>query len=109
MFIELSEFLRCPEPHDETFCVVAPDEMVGRMITRGVVGCPTCRREYPIEDGVVRFGAAEGAAEAEGAELADPDVVQALLGLGGPRGLVGLGGPAGPVARARAGSAAFPR
>ncbi len=100
MFIELSEFLRCPEPHEETFCVVAPDEMVGRMITRGVVGCPVCRREYPIEDGVVRFGAGhpEPVGDPGGAPPPDPDVVQALLGLGGPGGFVVLVGTAGRLA-----------
>jgi uncharacterized protein YbaR (Trm112 family) len=116
LFIELSEFLRCPEPHDETFCVVAPDEMVGRMITRGVVGCPECRREYPIEDGVVRFGAVMTdpgrkpgvAAEAgrggrrRAVDLPDPDVVQALLGLGGPGGFVVLVGTAARLAGALA-------
>jgi uncharacterized protein YbaR (Trm112 family) len=104
LFIELSEFLRCPEPHEDTFCVVAPDDMMGRMVTRGVVGCPVCRREYRIEDGVVRFGDAaagsrgQGRAEepgvAGGPDLPDPDVVQALLGLGGPGGFVVLVGTA---------------
>ncbi len=93
MFIELSEFLRCPEPHQETFCVVAPEEMAGRMILRGLVGCPICKREYPIERGIVRFGGA--AAEAvEGAGAADPDAVWALLGLTGPGGFVVLVGSA---------------
>jgi uncharacterized protein YbaR (Trm112 family) len=96
LFIELSEFLRCPEPHAASYCVVAPDEMVGRTITRGLVGCPTCRREYPIADGVVRFGDAgpAGPEGAAGAALPDPEVVQALLGLGGPGGFVVLAGTA---------------
>lgn len=102
MFIELSEFLRCPEPHEATFCVVAPDAMVGRRITRGVVGCPRCRREYPIEDGIVRFGEAEagdgGAGPAVDAEPPDPEVVQALLGVSGPGGFVVLVGAAARLA-----------
>lgn len=107
MFIELSEFLRCPEPHGETFCVVAPDEMVGRMVTRGVVGCPTCRREYRIADGVVEFGLAEAAGAGEGEQgraggMPDPDVVQALLGLGGPGGFVVLVGTVARLADALA-------
>jgi uncharacterized protein YbaR (Trm112 family) len=100
LFIELSEFLRCPEPHRETFCVVAPDEMVGRMVMRGVVGCPVCRREYPIADGVVRFGPVPAAAGAAG--FPDPDVVRALLGLGGPGGFVVLVGTAVRLAGALA-------
>jgi uncharacterized protein YbaR (Trm112 family) len=101
LFIELSEFLRCPEPHEESFCVVAPDEMVGRVIVRGIVGCPACKREYPIRDGVVDFGAAAAAAAAaEAAEAADPDVVWASLGLTSPGGFVVLVGSACRLATA---------
>lgn len=102
MFIELSEFLRCPESHQDTFCVVAPEEMTGRMIVRGLVGCPICHKEYPIEDGVVRFGAVEGAEEAERAEPADSQAVGALLGLTGPGGFVVLVGSAARLAGALA-------
>jgi len=102
LFIELSEFLRCPEPHEESFCVVAPDEMVGRMIVRGVVGCPVCQREYPIREGVVDFGeapAAGGAGRAAAAAGAiDPDIVWAVLGLTNPGGFVVLVGSASALA-----------
>lgn len=95
MFIELSEFLRCPEPHDDTFCVVAPQEMAGRVIVRGLVGCPVCQREYPIEGGVVQFGAVEGV---EAAQAPDPEAVWALLGLAGAGGFVVLVGSAARLA-----------
>lgn len=101
MFIEISEFLRCPQPHEDSFCVVVPHEMTGRMILRGVVGCPVCKREYPITDGEVRFGETAGAAEAaEAAGMAD--VIWALLGLTGPGGLVVLVGSATRLAGALA-------
>jgi hypothetical protein len=99
LFIELSEFLRCPEPHDETFCVVVPDEMGNRLITRGLVGCPVCRREYAIADGIVHFEPApEGPANREPADLPDTDVVQAVLGLTNPGGFVVLVGSAAQLA-----------
>jgi hypothetical protein len=102
LFIELSEFLRCPEPHQDTFCVVAPEHMAGRMIVRGLVGCPVCRREYRIEDGVVRFGeskgVAAGAAAEERATGADAEAVWALLGIAGSGGFVVLVGSAGGLA-----------
>jgi len=83
--------------------VVVPLEMTGRMIVRGIVGCPVCRREYPIQRGVVRFGAAGAAAEpaAMGA-ASDPEVIWALLGLSGPGGFVVLVGSAARLARALA-------
>jgi uncharacterized protein YbaR (Trm112 family) len=98
VFIELAEYLRCPQPHPDTFCVVAPEAMEGRMVLRGVVGCPICRREYPIADGVVHFGEA-GEPESQslaagGTPPADPTAVAALLGIGGPGGLVVLVGRA---------------
>lgn len=100
MFIELTEFLRCPEDHDDAFCIVLPDEMAGRTIMRGVIGCPVCRREYPIRDGVAEFGGQPPAVPAAPAALLDPDIVAALLGLTNPGGFVILMGSAAAVAPA---------
>ncbi len=104
MFIELAEFLRCPEGHpDEPYCVVAPDVMVERRVVRGSVGCPVCRREYGIAAGVVDFGAGFGGAPpatepAGGGALPDAAVVQALLGLESTGGYVVLFGSAAHLA-----------
>ncbi|MBI2614649.1 MAG: hypothetical protein HYW52_03010 [Gemmatimonadetes bacterium] len=91
---------------------MAPDEMAGRMIVRGIVGCPVCRREYPITQGVVHFGKTAETAEtaatagagagAGGAADADPDVIWSLLGLASPGGFVVLGGSAARLAGALA-------
>lgn len=109
MFIEIAEYLRCPEAHQDTFCVVAPEEMVGRMVVRGVVGCPVCRREYAIAAGVVHFGptasgqdATSPAPVAGHGSAGDPVAVAALLGLSGPGGLVVLIGSAAGLAGALA-------
>lgn len=103
MFIELSEFLRCPEPHEESFCVVVPDEMTGRMIVRGIVGCPICKREYPISGGVVRFGGPEETPAPAGMpDQSDPDAIWALLSLTTPGGYVVLAGSAARLAGALA-------
>src|SRR5436309_15579285 len=53
--------LRCPETHEEAFLVMSTGEMVGRMVRSGILGCPVCRREYPIVKGVVQFSAGGGA------------------------------------------------
>ena len=102
MFIELTEFLRCPEDHDDAFCIVLPDEMVGRTIMRGVIGCPACRREYPIRNGVAEFGRYVAAGSAPATAPADPDTVAALLGLTNPGGCVILRGSAATLAAALA-------
>ncbi len=99
MFIELTEYLRCPEPHDESYCVLAPDEMVGRVVRHGSLGCPICHREYAIVDGIVEFGG-DGWTDAvavrgdPGHQLPEPQVVQALIGLASPGGYVLLVGSA---------------
>lgn len=105
MHIELTEMLRCPEPHQEGFLVLSTGEMSGRMVRHGLVGCPVCHREYEIVEGVVYFS---GAASREpgavlSAEAPAPGVLQALLDLSGPGGYVVLLGTA-----ARAGAELAP-
>jgi hypothetical protein len=68
------------------------------------MGCPVCRREYPIRNGVVEFSgpgpAAPGAdapplaARGTRAPAVAPHTLQALLDLGGPGGYVVLVGSA---------------
>lgn len=109
MHIELTEMLRCPEPHEEAFLVMSTGEMLGRMVRSGTLGCPRCHREYPIAQGVVNFsgGGSRGAgtmphasppsSPAPGAPPAprvDAQSLQALLDLGGPGGYVVLVGAA---------------
>ena len=55
MFIELVDALRCPQPHAESWLVVASTRTQARHILEGTLGCPVCRAEYPIVDGVVDF------------------------------------------------------
>lgn len=100
MFIELVDLLRCPEPHDETWLVASSERMDGRDIVQGVLGCPICRAEYPIEDGVVRFGgSATGAVEPRVSNL-DPEALAAFLGLTDSSGVAVIVGELGHQARA---------
>src|SRR5207253_10200225 len=57
--IELTEMLRCPEPHGEAFLVLSTGEMRGRMVRSGILGCPICRHEFPIVKGIVDFAGRE--------------------------------------------------
>lgn len=104
MHIELTEMLRCPEPHPVAFLVMSTGEMLGRMVRSGVLGCPVCRREYPIRHGVVEFSGHVGAGRGATVQplaggrppdpAVDPQTLQALLDLGGPGGYVVLVGAA---------------
>jgi len=109
MHIELTEMLRCPEPHREEFLVLSTGEMSGRMVLSGLAGCPVCHKEYELVEGVVDFGERAGAAGASPASAAEagapPDAatLQALLDLGGPGGIVVLLGSAARQAEGLAG------
>jgi len=95
MHIELTEMLRCPEPHADGFMVLSTGEMLGRMVRSGIVGCSVCHREYIIKDGVVDFGAGPApTATPHPAPRTDASTLQALLDLSGPGGYVVLVGAA---------------
>ncbi len=107
MFIELTDHLRCPAPHAESFLVLLPDSVENRQVRSGTMGCPICNATYAIADGVVHFSAAAparpGAAPHRLGEppAAPPPVagLAAFLGLGGPGGYVGLVGDIAALGR----------
>ena len=96
MFIELVDSLRCLSAHEDTWLVAAVTRMDGRHIIDGTLGCPLCRREYPIRDGVAWFVAPGATAPGLTRSSPAPDdrVVRAaaLLGLTDAGGIVALGG-----------------
>src|SRR5207302_604314 len=103
----LRGMLRCPEPHGEAFLVMSTGEMHGRMVRSGILGCPICRREFPIVKGIVDCsGKGKGETGSVGDTqptfpvsrfpfpAVDPETLQALLDLSGPGGYVVLVGAA---------------
>jgi hypothetical protein len=54
--IEFIDSLRCPELHEETWLVAALNRMDGRDVVEAKLGCPICRREFFIQEGVGLFG-----------------------------------------------------
>ncbi|HET7025820.1 MAG TPA: hypothetical protein VFI39_11510 [Gemmatimonadales bacterium] len=90
MFIELTDHLRCPADHDESYLVLLPEVTDGRSVRSGTLGCPVCQAEYRIEDGVVRFAPRPGVA-APDATISGA-ALHALLGLAGPGGYAALVG-----------------
>ena len=102
MFIELVDALRCPRSHEESWLVLATVRSEARHIQQGTLGCPVCRAEYPIEDGVADFRLGAGPGGSELARFTDgrPDQLEdvsadhlvALLGLGDVFGFVVLVG-----------------
>ncbi len=97
MFIELTEYLLCPNGHDPEYCVAVPVRMEGRHVVEGVVGCPACKAEFAISGGVLQLHGGSPPAD-ESIRKAPPDPVpdaasvHTLLGLDGPGGYVVLVG-----------------
>jgi len=92
LFIELTDHLRCPADHDESFLVLLPDQMDGRSVRSGRLGCPVCGRTYALVDGVLDTHDAP-AAEALHATALTADSLTTLVGLHGPGGYLVLVGP----------------
>ena len=93
MFIELTDHLRCPAGHEESFLVLLPDHMEGRDVQSGQLGCPVCGRTFRLVDGVFDTGDAPPAAPSgSGPSPLDAQGLTALLGLSGPGGYLALVG-----------------
>ena len=92
MFIELTDHLRCPGDHEESYLVLLPDSVVERSVLSGELGCPVCHRTLHIRDGILDVG--DGPSPSTAASTLDGASVAALAGLGGPGGYLVLVGPA---------------
>jgi uncharacterized protein YbaR (Trm112 family) len=92
MFIELTDHLRCPADHEESYLVLLPDQVEDRSVRAGQLGCPVCGRTFAVADGVLDVGGApEPPATGPGPGA---DALTALAGLSGPGGyLVVVGTP----------------
>ncbi len=104
MFIELVDVLRCPNRHAETWLVLAAEQIEGRDIMSGTLGCPICKAEFPIVDGLARFGdAARSGVQGELPNENEALRLAALLDLTDSRGyaiLIGDTGRHAPLLRA---------
>lgn len=102
MFVDLIDSLRCPRPHEEAWLVLAAGSVADRNVVEGTLGCPVCRSEYAIRNGVVWF---DDAAPAVNPSLAPPEETQAprvaaVLDLSDARGFALLCGRWGTLAAA---------
>lgn len=92
MWLDLIDSLRCPNDHEETPLVCVAHEARDRDLEAGVLGCPVCRAEFTVRDGVARFGDAPGDAPAAAADATVDDALvlrlAALLDLSAPGGVV---------------------
>jgi uncharacterized protein YbaR (Trm112 family) len=91
MFIELTDHLRCPAEHEESFLVLLPDRIEDRSVRAGQLGCPVCGRTYDLADGVFDAGGAPPVPS--GGTGLTAEHLSVLLGLHGAGGYAALVGP----------------
>jgi len=92
MYIELTDHLRCPADHEESYLVLLPDRVEARSVRAGQLGCPVCGRTFAVVDGVLDVGGAPQPRDAGAGPGAE--AFTALAGLNGPGGyLVVVGAP----------------
>lgn len=92
MFIELTDYLRCPADHEESFLVLLPDQIEGRSVIAGQLGCPVCGRTFELVNGILNTGDGPAPSEPTGSSL-NADGLMTLTGLHGPGGYLALVGP----------------
>ncbi|HET9066340.1 MAG TPA: hypothetical protein VFN22_11025 [Gemmatimonadales bacterium] len=95
MHIELTDLLRCPADHEESFLVLLPDRMEGRRVLAGHLGCPVCNWSTAWDDGIPVFGEVE---PSDGRPPVDADDVLTMLGIEGPGGWLVFEGHTGVLA-----------
>lgn len=99
MHVTLTDVLTCPRCGPAFGLILMPDEMRGRRVVSGVLGCPNCRERYRVDGGVAEFGSSSSGPAVSG-DVGGPEAgedgasgrvavrVAGLLGLGEARGLV---------------------
>ena len=87
MFIELTDHLRCPVDHDESYLVLLPDRLEGRSVRAGQLGCPVCGKTFELVDGVFDTGDAPAPeTHLPNSKKLNAEGLTALVGLNGPGG-----------------------
>lgn len=92
MFFEVVELLACPHCGPAHGLVLLVEEMGERRVHSGQLGCPNCKRDYPVSEGVadLRIGAPAESTKASGPLQEEGLAVKivALSGLTEGRGYV---------------------
>ncbi len=94
MFFELTDLLACPRCGPDHGLVLLVDEVQDRRVRNGRLGCPNCRTDYRVRDGVADLRLAPNAQSPMVAPYEDDELALKLLalsGLAGQRGLMVLG------------------
>jgi uncharacterized protein YbaR (Trm112 family) len=100
MHLLLTDVLDCPQCLEGAGLILLAGRVEGRTVHEGDLGCPLCRRKYPVRNGIAEFGpGAESSVEAGD----DAAMMAALLGVSEPPATILLIGRYARQAEALAG------
>ncbi len=94
MFFELTDVLTCPTCGPAHGLVLLVREVEERRVRSGWLGCPNCRRDYPVVEGIADLRVEPERSRLERPRVEEEDLavkILALSGLAGGRGLLLLG------------------
>jgi uncharacterized protein YbaR (Trm112 family) len=92
MNLLLTDHLTCPRCKAGAGLILLAEQVAGRRVLAGQLGCPNCREQYPVRAGAVDFAKTAAAASAVEGEEGDAPLLAALLGVTeGPAMLLMLG------------------
>lgn len=83
MFFELTDLLTCPHCGPECGLVLLVQETVDRRVHSGWLGCPNCRRDFPVRGGVADLRLDPAAAPDPRPPLEEDELALKIVALGG--------------------------
>lgn len=94
MYFELTDILTCPDCGPAHGLVLLVKDVEDRRVKSGWLGCPNCRRDFPVSGGIADLRVEPDARPAARAAVEEDELavkVLALSGLAGERGPLLLG------------------
>jgi uncharacterized protein YbaR (Trm112 family) len=83
VYFELTDLLACPRCGPGFGLVLLVDEVDGRRVRRGWLGCPNCSRDFPVEHGVADLRQGPAAPGAPRPAFQDDELALKIIALSG--------------------------
>jgi uncharacterized protein YbaR (Trm112 family) len=80
MHIRLTDYLICPRCESELGLILLAERVENQRVHSGQLGCPSCRTQFRVDDGIADFSEAESIAE-DDTDHEDALALAALLGV----------------------------
>lgn len=83
MYFELTDLLTCPRCGPTSGLVLLVEEVEDRRVERGWLGCPNCRHDFPVENGIADLRREPDVPRAPRPPFQDDDLALKIVALSG--------------------------